>query len=109
MTAAQGWPDAVWAVGIACLVLVSGVALRAAGRWLQRSMAADFTRVVREATAEDLDAIQTGIATMRTEQTEQHAQVRADVQALAMRLDLHSERLDRIESRVYPPATHPGD
>lgn len=96
------WPEVAWACIVAGAVLVSGVALRAAGGWLRRSLGRDFRDAVGEVTATGMDEIKQSIGDMRSEQTEQHGQVRAEVAALGLRLDVSAARLDRIEGRIWP-------
>jgi hypothetical protein len=105
MTADGSLTEVGWAVLIAAAVLVSGVLLRAAGRWLARSVGRDFHAQVRTAAAPELDEIKAGIAAMRAEQLEQHSEVRTEVQRLGMRMDLVDQRLDRIEQRTFPTVT----
>ena len=99
--------EAGLAVVVAAAVLVSGVLLRALGRWFQRSLSRDFAGMVQDAARPDLDLLHQSIEAMREEQTEQHGQVRAEVQRLGMRLDLVDGRLDRMEQRIFPAAQAP--
>lgn len=92
------------AVVIAAAVLVSGVLLRFLGRWFARALHRDFTRLVRDANHERMDGLAQSIDLMRSEQTEQHGQVRAEVARLVLQMEVVDTRLDRIESRIYPPA-----
>ena len=91
-----------WAVVVAAAVLVSGVALRAGGRWVKRSLSRDFDALVRNATRDDMASLNQSITLMREEQTEQHGVVREDVARLCMQMGEVDRRLDRIEHHIYP-------